>query len=372
VKVTVSDVLNRFLSRYLKRKPVLHHAQHRVIWAITHCRTPAIGGHLYYCDRCSRWQYAWHSCNNRSCPRCGKTDNAKWVGRQLEKRVGAPYFMVTFTLPCELRRLFIGKQAKDAYNLFFTATSKALAQKLASQKGLRAETSGFTGVLQTWDQRQRFHPHIHYIVPGAGLDRNGEVVQVKNGNFLVYLPNLKKAFRWFFRKELRKRNWKVDPSVWKKEWGVHIQPAGAGAGTIKYLGAYVCRRTMGDSRIVSMDLDTVSFRWKNRDKHDRIEIETICGEEFVARFLRHVLPIGFHVVRHYGFHHPAAKAKREKIAFYTGQPLWLTPKPEPPVRKLGIPKCSCCHRPMRPVTRLAPLRSPPVSRTPPQKVISLQ
>ena len=114
-----------------------------------------------------------------------------------------------------------------------------------------------------------------------------------------------------------------------------------------------------------MDQQTVTYHWKNRDKHDRIETETIRGVEFVARFLRHVLPVGFHALRHYGFHHPAAKAKREKIAFYAGQALWLTPKPVPPPdRSPGIPKCPCCERPMRPVCRLAPVRSPRISRGP--------
>ncbi len=141
-----------------------------------------MGGHLYACKPCGQRAFAWHSCNHKACPQCGREATGKWVQRELGKRVNAPYFMVTFTLPAELRGLFFGPLAKEAYDLFFAAASAALRQKLAAAKHLGAAVSGFTGVLHTWNQRLLFHPHIHFLVPGAGIDVRGKVVTVKKAD----------------------------------------------------------------------------------------------------------------------------------------------------------------------------------------------
>jgi predicted RNA-binding Zn-ribbon protein involved in translation (DUF1610 family) len=286
------DILRAFLPAYLDSKPPPNPDRRRAIWAISHCRTATMGGHLYACGKCGGKAFAYHSCNHKACPQCGREATRKWVARELDKRVGAPYFMVTFTLPAELRGLFFGPSAKDAYDLFFSASSTALSEKLASDKTLGAVVSGFTAILHTWNQRLLFHPHIHYIVPGAGINARGEVVMVKNANFLLHLPLLQKAFRHHFHNKLKACEWEVDPAVWGKDWGVNIEPFGTGANAIKYLGAYVCRTAIGDRRIVSMDGDNVSFLWKDRANGGRIRTSTITGVEFVKRYLCHVLPRG--------------------------------------------------------------------------------
>jgi hypothetical protein len=354
---TVIDVLRRFLPRFRKEHPVLCEARQRAVWAITHCRTAALGGHLYGCAPCGERRFAFHSCNHRACPQCGRAATAEWVGRELEKRINAPYFMVTFTLPQELRELFFGREAKTAFDLFFRASSQALAGTLASPRVLGATTSGFTGVLHTWNQRLLFHPHIHYLVPGAGLDSNGQYVQVKNANFLAHLPAMTRRFRRCFREELGRLDWQVDPSVWNKEWGIHIQPFGTGESAIKYLGAYVSRTAIGDGRIVSITDETVSFQWKDRANGNRSCVETITGVEFIRRYLRHVLPRGLRSIRYFGFCHPAARVTRERIAFLSGRVLRIGPAPGKTVPEsgLGIPKCSCCQLPMK---RLATIQSP--------------
>ena len=257
--VTVIEALRRFLPAHLDRVAALNRDQRRAVWAITHCRTPVMGGHLYACGQCRRREFAYHSCNHRSCPQCGRSATAEWVRRELDKRVGAPYFMVTFTLPAELRGLFYGTGAKSAYDLFFKATSTALAGVLASPRWLAAQTNGFTGILHTWNQRLHFHPHIHYLVPGAGFDAAGRLTTVKSAQFLAPVPVLRHAFRRHFRKALQaviakgaeergeaapsgtNQFAKLDPAVWAKDWGVHIQPFGSGANAVKYLGAYVSR-----------------------------------------------------------------------------------------------------------------------------------
>jgi hypothetical protein len=369
---TVSDVLRRFLPAFLRANHgTLNRAQRRAVWAITRCRTPAMGGHLHACAACGTRRFFWHSCNHRSCPLCGKADTSQWVERGLSKRVGAPYFMVTFTLPEELRPLFFTPAAKHVYQLFLEAAARALKAALANPRWLGAATCGFIAVLHTWNRRLLFHPHLHCIVPGAGIDAAGKVVTVRNANFLVPQPVLRKAFREAFRGCLAQLAAEhtlpaLDPAVWDKDWGVHLQAFGDGQQAIKYLGAYVCRTAIGDSRIAGIDGDNVTFRWKDRANGDAPRTETIPGTEFVSRYLRHVLPRGMRAIRYYGFCHPAAKDKRERVAFHTGRPLLVGPF-QPPAPKPAAPRpCPCCGAPMKPVLKAPPAwhacRAPPERR----------
>lgn len=365
----VIDALRRFLPAHVREhRHVMSGAQRRAVWAINHCRRAEMGGHLHACGKCGKREFHFHSCNHRSCPQCGRDATAEWVQRQLGKRVGAPYFMVTFTLPEELRPLFVSLTAKPIYQLFFAAASSALSDILAAPHWLGAATSGFTMILHTWNQRLHFHPHIHAIVPGAGIDATGRVVRVKNGNFLVPQPALRSVFRARFRDGLAELTRKhdlpnMDPAVWQKDWGVHLQPFGSGENVIKYLGRYVCRTAIGDSRIVAITDSHVSFRWKDRANSNAPRIDTIPGSEFVKRYLRHVLPRGLRAVRYYGYCHPAAKTKRERVAFHTGRPLLVgaaaLAAPKPP----HIVSCPCCDEPMKKLIRLLPVwssgRSPP-------------
>ncbi len=340
------------LRRFLRACPELwraDEARRRAAWAITRCRTPAMGGHLHGCGKCGQRVFTYHSCNHRSCPQCGQAATAQWVGAQLARRVGAPYFMVTFTVPRQLRELFHGVAAKAVYDLFFHAASDALAYTLAHPRWLGAVKNGFSLVLHTWNQRLGFHPHLHGIVPGAGVDANGHVVTVKNRNFLVPVPALRKAFRESFRSGLAALRGEhelppADPAVWQKDWGVHLQPFGDGTRAIQYLGTYICRTAISDARILAVDDTHVTFRWKDRAQKARARTERVEGTEFVRRYMRHVLPKGLRAVRHYGFQHPAAKATRERVAFHTGRPLH-TPAP-PPKPTPFAPRCPCCSEPM--------------------------
>jgi Putative transposase/Transposase zinc-binding domain len=376
---TVIEVLRRFLPVFLRGRPALKRAQGRAIWAITHCRTAVMGGHLDACEPGCTREFHFHSCNHRSCPQCGREHTAEWVARELGRRVGAAYFMVTFTLPKELRGLFFTSAAKEIYDVLFAAAAAALSGTMGDPRWLGAVTSGHTAILHTWTQRQHFHPHLHCIVPGAGLDAHGRVVTVKNANFLVPQPVLRRAFRAAFRERLAAVEaehgpFQIDDSVWEKDWGVHLQAFGDGTRAIQYLGAYVCRGPIGDSRIIGMGNEQVSFRWKDRAKGGAPRVESISGVEFVARYLRHVLPKGMRAVRQYGFCHPAAQVKREKIAFLTGRPLLIgaaaltPPKPERPPKL-----CPCCGGPLLVVRKIeapwaaarerrrARARPPPVS-----------
>ena len=367
----VIEVLRRFLPAYLReRRHTLGEAVKRAIWAITHCRTVEMGGHLYTCE-CGKREFHFHSCNHRSCPQCGKGATAEWVERELNKRVGAPYFMVTFTLPAELRETFFTPQAKEIYQLFFAAASGALSDTLADPKWLGAQTSGFTMVLHTWNQRLLFHPHLHCIVPGAGIAADGRVVTVRSPNFLVPQPVLRSVFRARFRDGYAALAQEhptlpvIDPTVWRKDWGVHMKPFGSGENIIKYLGAYVCRTAIGDSRILTVTDTHVSFRWKDRAHGNAQRVETLEGGAFVKRYLSHVLPRGMRAIRYYGFCHPAAKIKRECIAFQTGRPLLIGALAVPPEKSPHIVLCPCCGETMKKVWTLLPAWRSAPSMTPP-------
>jgi hypothetical protein len=347
---------------FLEERPCLNDAQRRALWAIQYCRTATMGGHLHACEDCDTKEFRFHSCNHRSCPQCGKADTKEWVRRQLNQRVGAPYFMVTFTLPAELRSLFFTPTAKEIHQIFFEAAAHALRVSMAHHRSLGPGTTGFTLVLHTWNQRLLFHPHLHAIVPGAGIDRHDRVVTVKSSTFLAPRMVAQRAFRKRFKKRLNQLAGTValppvDPRVWHCDWGVKFLDFGDGQNAIKYLGAYVCRTAIGDSRILSITDTHVSFSWKDR-KHGGIQkTETVEGVEFLRRCLRHVLPRGLKAVRHFGFCHPAAKVRRQRIAFHTGITLQMAtgdPVSTRPDKPAGLPLCPCCGEPMKRVLHLRP------------------
>lgn len=362
---TVIEALRRFLPEFLAGKPALSREQRCAVWAITHCRTQALGGRAFDCERCGHRHLAWHSCNHKACPQCGKQAAQGWVQREMGKLVHAPYFLVTFTLPAELRGQFFGPLAKQAYDMFFTAVSRALSERLAKDKTLRAQVSGFTAALHTWNQRMEFHPHIHCLVPGAGLNGRGKLVRVKQPGYLVHLPNLRIAFRRHMHLLLKENNWQVDPVVWRKDWGVHIQPAGSGTAAVKYLGAYVARSVISDARILAVGERSVTFRWQDRAR-GRTETLELTGVEFVRRYLRHVLPAGLRSVRYYGFCHPAAKANRMRVQLDAGMILDFgstaarTAASDPNT----YPRCPKCGGPCRPVPSR---KRPQKTRGPPKR-----
>lgn len=343
---TVIGALRRFLPEYLSPQPVLSPPQRRALWAMQACRTPALGGRAYGCAKCSRYHFAYHSCNHKACPQCGSEATRQWVAREQRKLIAAPYFMITFTLPSELRGLFLGKETKTAYDLFFTAASRALSDKLAASRWLGAKENGFTAVLHTWNQQMMFHPHLHCIVPGGGLDAKSAYRQVKSAQFLLPVPVLSKAFRAEFRAQMEVYGWQCDPAVWRMEWGVHVQACGSGENIVKYLGTYVARSVIADTRIVSVSDTHVTFSYKDREDGAAMRTLKVEGVEFCRRYLRHVLPRGLRSVRYYGWCHPAAKKTRLKVTALSGRRIELGAQPAPLKAPPHIMKCPCCQEPM--------------------------
>lgn len=359
---TVLEALRRFIPELLQGASALSAAQHRAIRAITRCRTPALGGRAFGCKQCNHVHFAYHSCNHKACPQCGALSAHRWVKREMRKLINAPYFMVTFTLPSELRGCFFGPHAKEAYDLFFKAASAALSEKLAADKALRAYTSGFVAVLHTWNQRLEFHPHIHCLVPGAGLNDQGQFVMVKRPQFLLHLPHLQAAFRQHMYGLFKEHDWQVDPEVWRKSWGVHIQPAGSGVSALKYLSAYVSRTAISNARMVAVDESAVTFRWKDRANNSKTRVMSLPGVEFARRYLRHVLPGGLRSIRYYGFCHPTAKASRMRVQLHSGRAVELGNTIMDDLPNCVAPVCPRCGQPTQLVfslSRCSPNRGPP-------------
>jgi hypothetical protein len=343
---TVIGALRRFLPEYLSTRPVLGVPQRRALWAMQACRTPTLGGRVYGCAKCSKHHFAYHSCNHKACPQCGSEATRRWVAREQRKLISAPCFMVTFTLPSELRELFFGSAAKATYDAFFAAASRTLSDKLAAAKWLGAKENGFTAVLHTWNQQMMFHPHLHCIVPGCGLDAKGAYRQVKSAQFLLPVPVLSQAFRAEFKAQMKERGWQCDPAVWRKEWGVHVQACGSGENIVKYLGTYVARSVIADSRILSITDTHVTFRYKDRAHGGATRTLKLTGVEFCKRYLRHVLPRKLRSVRYYGWCHPAAKKTRLKVTALSGRRIELGAQPAPPTAPPHVMQCPCCQQPM--------------------------
>ena len=322
--------------------------------AILSCRTPARGGQLFACA-CGAFHYAYHSCGHRACPHCGQGDAQAWAARQELKLLPVPYFLVTFTVPEALRET-IRAHPKELYAALFRESSGALGDVALTKLGIEL---GFTGVLHTWTRQLVFHPHVHYLVPGGGLTPEGlRWKRVSDPQF--FLPQAVLAAR--FRNRLRQRLAAEHPPllraiparVWKQKWVVDVQPVGRGTTALRYLAAYVQKSALSARRLIACDERTVTFTHQDRASGETRALR-LSGQEFLRRFLQHVLPKGFQRVRHFGWLSPAAKQRWQRIhALLDWQPA--TP-PEAAPAPPWAPRCPHCQKPMRLVGTLA--RSPP-------------
>jgi len=288
-----------YLGKYGERMP---RRQLRAMRDIQRCRTPELGGQAYVCAKCEQTRWSYHSCKNRHCPKCGNDQAEKWLEDQKQLLLPVIHFLVTFTLPEELRRVARSNQ-KTVYNILFRASSEAL-QKLAWDERFVGGRVGMVGVLHTWTRALIYHPHVHYIVTGGGLSEKSEWKRSRE-DFLVPVRALSVIFRAKFRDLLKKTELfdQVDPRVWKKEWVVHSEPVGSGQAAFKYLAPYVFRVAISNSRIVKLEDGRVTFKYKD-SATDQVRFCTVSAQEFIRRFLQHVLPERFVKVRYYGLVSP--------------------------------------------------------------------
>jgi hypothetical protein len=324
--------------------------------AIINCRTKALGGHVYHCDQCDEERYSYHSCRNRHCPKCQHDAAEQWLARQQDFLLPVPYFLLTFTLPAELRELARSNQ-RVIYNLLFRA-SAAASQRLARDPRFVGGQIGLVGVLHTWSRDLNYHPHVHYVVPGGGLSDDGQSWLPAREDFLVHVKPLSILFRAKFRDALKKTELfaLVPPKTWQQEWVVHCQPVGNGEATLKYLAPYIFRVAISHKRILKLVHGKVTFRY-TESSTGQTRLCTLAAEEFIRRFLQHVLPKGFVKVRYYGLFSPGLRHRLRQVRqLFGAQDTNETEEPSQETAPNSEVACRCpqCGQVMRLVQTVKP------------------
>jgi len=295
--------------------------QMKIMSAIEHCRTAAMGGHVEACEDCGHWRIAYNSCRNRHCPRCQGAAARTWLAEREADLLPVGYFHVVFTLPAQVADIAFHNKA-IVYDLLFKAASETMLTIAGDPKHLGARI-GITAVLHTWGSALTHHPHVHMIVPGGGISPDGQRWISTRTAFLLPVRVLGALFRRLFLTRLlalhdagqlaffgsmahlaeRRAFLRHLSPVRKKRWVVYAKPPFAGPeAVLAYLSRYTHRVAISSSRLIRFDECGVTFRYKDyrRNGADRQQVMTIAADEFIRRFLLHVLPKGFHRIRHYG------------------------------------------------------------------------
>jgi Putative transposase/Transposase zinc-binding domain len=321
------------------------HSHLRAMEAIAQCRTEALGGQVYYCENCDAYQYSYHSCKNRHCPKCQNGSANEWLQRQKDLLLPVPHFLVTFTLPDSLRDLARSHQ-KLFYNLLFRSSAQAL-QDLARDPRFVGGKIGMVGVLHTWTRALHYHPHVHYLVPAGGLASDGGQWLPSRKNFLVPVQALSILFRAKVRDALRKTPLfdLVPNDLWDKDWVVHCEPVGSGSEALHYLAPYIFRVAISNNRILTLADGQVTFQYRD-SQTGAIQVCTVTAEEFIRRFLQHILPDHFVKVRYYGLFGPsnrdALKKARQLLGVErrNGHAEGHAPDSPPPETVIRCHKCA--------------------------------
>lgn len=360
------DVVRRHGPAYLARFGDKVLPSHRAaIQAICDCRTPKLGGHISLCAACGTEHEHYHSCRNRACPQCGADAAERWLARQRELLLPAPYFHVVFTLPEELRRV-VRTHQKALLGALFAASFKSLSILCADPARFGAARIGALAVLHTWTRTLEWHPHIHMLVPGGGLAADGRTWvevpthlkrphhptnPVRRKPFLVPVEALSVVFSACFADLARAAvpGLQLPQNAFKKRWVTFAKPVVQGPDKVlEYLGRYVHRTAIGDNAIVAADDASVTFQYRRTDDHQR-RCMRLPADEFLRRFLQHVLPKGFHRVRAFGLLHPAHRTTLRRLQLLLGHTPAPAATPTPPTSKR---RCGKCQGPLQILRRL--------------------
>src|SRR6266699_3421954 len=382
----VADLVRTAGSAFIERNRVWIRWTHiKVLIAIARCRTAALGGHIDECVRCGhRATISYNSCRNRHCPKCQTGARQHWIEARRSELLPAPYVHVVFTLPPQLAALAL-QNKKVIYGLLLRASAETLLEVARNPAHLGAEI-GFFSVLHTWNQKLQLHPHVHCVVPAGGLSRDHARWIRSHPRFFLPIAVLRRVFRGKFVAGLKSAfehrqlplAGELAPlthpkffAAWlrplfRKDWIVYSKPPFGGPDyVLQYLGRYTHRVAISNHRLVSWAAGQVTFRWRDSADHNQKKLMTLALDEFLRRFLLHLLPKGFVRIRHFGF---LANRRRSTLlplcfaAFGTApsqtepetstqesDPLWL---------------CPTCGGPMKVIERLTAaqiqLRSPPL------------
>ena len=382
------------LARFAGRKFIdnnrhwLNRLHLKVLTAIERCRTAALGGHIDACSTCGHHAISFNSCRNRHCPRCQSNARDRWIEARSRDLLAVPYTHVVFTLPHELAPLAL-QNKKVIYDLLFKISAATLMEVAANPEFLGADI-GFFSVLHSWNQKLEHHPHVHCIAPAGGLAPDHHRWIPSHTKFLLPVAALKKVFRTKFTDALKEafRNDRLGfhgnlkplgrPKVfaelirqtYRKEWVVYCKrPFGGAEHVLRYLGGYTHRIAISNHRLASLDEGKVTFRWRDSVHKNKKRRMSLTVDEFLRRFLLHVLPPGFVRIRHFGF---LSTRNRTGLLPLCRQLIEAEPPPQgpPDARRQpaatwdGLWQCPQCGGPMMVLERLTAielrLRSPPV------------
>jgi len=313
----MQDIFLQYGEAY-RKKHKLPKNIYKAMSAIEKCRTSALGGHFDACDECGYTKISYNSCRNRHCPKCQTLSKERWIEARKDDLLNTKYFHAVFTIPDTLNTITFQNQ-KIVYNILFKSVAETLFELSADKKYLGAKL-GFTSILHTWGQNLMHHPHIHCIIPGGGLtptekwidSRKKFFIPVKvlsrkfRGKFLFYLKQAYEDSKLnFYGKEQYLANSNCFSSfltaLYSKEWIVYCKPPFKNAGyVVEYLGRYTHRVAISNNRIVKVGNDNVTFKWRDYKDSSKQKVMTVSAEEFIRRFLIHILPESFMKIRHYG------------------------------------------------------------------------
>jgi hypothetical protein len=340
----------------------------KVLDAIVRCRTAALGGHRDQCTSCGHQAISFNSCRNRHCSKCQGNARAKWLAARSAELLPVPYYHIVFTLPHELSALIL-QNKRLLYDLLFRTSAASLLELARDPEHLGADI-GFLGVLHTWGQNLQHHPHIHYIVPAGGLAPDGSGWIDSSPRFFLPIEALSKIFRGKFRAGLRELfqqdrlqfhnsiEYLAAPScfgnfLWqlrRKDWVVYAKPPFGGAEQVlNYLARYTHRVAISNHRLVAFENDRVSFLWRDYAHGGKKKVMTVSSDEFLRRFLIHVLPKGLVRIRHFGL---LANRRRSAMLTRCRALLGMTACVDPP--ETPNLRCPACSGIMLVVERLTP------------------
>ena len=321
----IQEILNKGLDRYLEERKVEGYKK-KVIKAIENCKTETLGAHTYVCDECGYEEIAYNSCRNRHCPNCQTGKKLKWIEARKEEVLNIKYYHIVFTIPSEMYLLALQNQS-EMYRILFKASGETLKELAGDKKYLGGEI-GFFSILHTWGQNLMYHPHIHCVVTGGGLTETGKWKE-KEEDFFIPVKVMSRKFRGKFLnyvKKSKKLNFygenkylenpesfsNLIQEIYNKDWVVYCkEPFKNADSVIQYLGRYTHRVAISNERIVKVGEDEVTFKWRDYKDKNKMKEMTVTIEEFIRRFLIHILPPKFMKIRYYGI--LGNKNKKKKL-----------------------------------------------------------
>ncbi|QIL88805.1 IS91 family transposase [Microbulbifer sp. SH-1] len=347
--MTLQTIVQRYRHRFIEQ---FGHALSRDQWsalnAIEGCRQGPYGEMAWTCQRCSHNTHTPRSCGHRACNLCQDQSTQAWLQRQEQKRLPVNYYMVTFTLPKELRGV-VRQYRSTCYDLLMRCAAQTLKTFAKNDSTLGGEL-GFCAVLHTHTRRLDYHPHVHIVVPGGAVNKARRQWCKVRGQYLFNGRALAKAFRGAFLKALFQAG--ITPGRTPKKWVAQCKRVGKGTEALRYLARYLYRGVISNTNILSDDGCNVTFRYRDANTH-QWKTRTVTGEQFIALILQHCLPKGFRRARDYGYLHGNAKAVMHILQW-----VLKVQRPAPPTKKTASLPCPHCRSPMR-VTGIYPRKAQP-------------